>query len=269
MSSMINAAASSSTSTLTVAVSSARCGASAEERLLALIVHTQTSQLNAAETSVTLSFEQIEQLRDEVKRALEQAKEAKKDAGFWADIADLLGSDLATLATAVAAIAAVVASGGAATAILAVIAASASLAADHAEELGIPPEVAAAVAVAAGVASFMCGDTRGLFKVTDAVRDVAKGVQLYAGVTAGVSTASGGGASMVEAKYELEASYAYADARHASGRQGVVSSDMADAFDRLSAALDKQDAAIRVTSDIRQQSAASSDFVLSNFGGVA
>src|SRR3970040_2244036 len=99
---MISVASSapSSQTTSFVGISSSTCGASAEERMLALIVYTQTSQLNSAETSINLSFEQLEQLRDEVKRALEQAKEAKKDAGFWGDLAKLLGSDLATIASA-------------------------------------------------------------------------------------------------------------------------------------------------------------------------
>jgi hypothetical protein len=237
--------------------------------MLALIVYTQTSQLNAAETSINLSFEQLEQLREEVKRALEQAKEAKKDAGFWGDLAKLLGSDLATIASAVAAVAAVVATGGAAAAILAVIAVSASLAADHAEELGIPAEVAMAVGVAAGVASLCCGNGAGLFEVTKSVKDTAGTVQVYANVVGGSAKAAGGGASMVEAKYEFDAQHASADARLADGRQDLVSTDIDDAIDRLSGALDRQRSATQLASDIQQQDSATYQFILSNGAGAA
>jgi hypothetical protein len=147
---------------------------SCEERMLALIVYTQTSQLETAETQVTLSAEQLEKLRGDVLHALREAREAKQESGFWGDLADIFGSDLASIATAVAAAAAVVASGGSAAAILAVVAAGATIAADHAEELGIPTEVAMAIAVAASVAGLLCGDMKGLFKVSAQLADVAR-----------------------------------------------------------------------------------------------
>ncbi|HKY38756.1 MAG TPA: type III secretion system translocon subunit SctE [Polyangiaceae bacterium] len=252
-----------------VGISSTSCGASAEERMLALIVYTQTSQLNAAETSIHLNAEQLEQLRDEVKRALEQAKEAKKDAGFWGDIAKVLGSDLVTIATAVAAVAAVAATGGAAAAVLAVVAASASFAAEHAEDLGIPPEVAMVVAVAAGAASLCCGNTQGLFEVTKTVKDTAGTVQTCATVVAGSAKATGGGASIASGKYERDAQYHYADAQLADGRQDLVSADIDDAIERLSEALDCQRSATALTSDIQQQDSATHQFILGNFAGAA
>jgi hypothetical protein len=266
MVSTISAASAAQTTTI---VTSTSCGVSAEERMLALIVYTQTSQLNAAETSIHLNAEQLEQLRDEVKHALEQAKEAKKDAGFWGDIAKLLGSDLATIATAVAAVAAVVATGGAAAAVLAVVAASASFAAQHAEELGIPPEAAMAVAIAAGVASICCGNAQGLFGVTKTVQDTAGSVQAYATVVAGGAQAAGGGSSIVEGKYESDAQHHNADARLFDGRKDLVSADIDDAIDRLSEALDCQRSATALTSDIQRQDSATHQFILGNFAGAA
>lgn len=252
-----------------VSMSATSGGASTEERLLALIVYTQSSQLNSAETSIHLSAEQLEALREEVKHALEQAKEAKKDAGFWGDIADFLGSDLATVASAVAAVAAVVATGGAAAAVLAVVAASASFAAQHAEELGIPPEVAMAVAIAAGVASICCGNGQGLFEVTKTVKDTATTVQTSATVVAGSAKAAGGGASIASAKYESDAQHHHADAQLADGRQDLVSIDIDDAIARLGEALDRQRSATELTSDIQYQDSATHQFILSNFAGAA
>src|SRR5882672_9603897 len=145
---MATAISSASSSVTDPSATSASCsGLSPEERLLALVVYTQTTQLNGAKTEINLNAEQLEKLREQVKKALDDAREAKKDAGFWGGLAKIFGSDLATVAEAVAAVAAGVATGGAAAAILAVVAAAATMAADHAKELGIPPEVAMAIAV--------------------------------------------------------------------------------------------------------------------------
>jgi hypothetical protein len=249
---------------------SASCsGLSPEERLLALFVYTQTTQLNGAKTDVNLNAEQLEKLRDQVKKALAEAREAKKDSGFWGGLAKLFGSDLASVAEAVAAVAAVVATGGAAAAILAVVATAASMVAEHAKELGIPMEVAMAIAITASVAGLCCGDAKGLLDVSEGVRNAAKDVRLGATVAAGASKVAGGGSAIVAGHYEKDAGYFHADARSAQGRQQIVSGDMDEAFDRFSAALDRQDSAIKLTSDIQQQKAASAHTILDNWGGVA
>jgi len=234
-----------------------------------LVVYTQTTQLNGAKTDINLNAEQLEKLREQVKKALDEARDAKKDSGFWGGLAKLFGSDLASVAEAVAAVAAVVATGGAAAAILAVVAAAATMAADHAKELGIPPEVAMAIAVTASVAGLCCGDAKGLFDVSKGVSNAAKDVRLWANVAAGASKAAGGGCSIVEGKYERDAGYFHADARSAQGHQDIVSADMDEAFDRFSAALDRQDGAIKLTSDIQQQSATANSTILDNWGGAA
>jgi len=244
-------------------------GLSPEERLLALMVYTQTTQMNGAKTDVSLNAEQLEKLREQVKKALDDAREAKKDSGFWGGLAKLFGSDLATVAEAVAAVAAVVATGGAAAAILAAVAAAATLAADHAKELGIPVEVAMVIAVAASVASFCCGNAKGLVDVSKRVSDTAKDVRLCATIVAQSSKAAGAGCSVVEGKYDQHAAYFHADARAAEGQQQIVSADIDDALDRLGAALDHQDSAVKIAGSMQQQSAAANYAILNNWGGVA
>src|SRR6185295_15128442 len=209
MATAISPAPSSATDPSAAAVSCS--GLSPEERLLALVVYTQTIQLDGAKTDINLNAEQLEKLREQVKKALDDAREAKKDSGFWGDLANLFGSDLVSVAEAVAAVALVVASGGAAAAILAVVAAAATLAADHAKELGIPTEIAVAIAVVATVAGLCCGDAKGLFDVSKSVVNTAKDVRLGANVAAGTFKAVGGGCSIVEGKYERDAGYFHAD----------------------------------------------------------
>jgi hypothetical protein len=242
---------------------------SSEERLLALIVYSQTSQMNEAKTSVNLNAEQLEQLREQVKKALDEAREAKKDQGFWGGLAKIFGSDLATIASAVAAVAAVVATGGAAAAVLAVVAAAATLAADHAKELGIPTEVAMVIAITASVAGLCCGDAGGLFKVSATVKEVAGDVKLGAEVSAYVYKAEGAGCGMVAARYERDAGHFHADARFAEGRQDIVSTDIDESLDRLAAALEHQGDAAELASRIQRQDSASSHAILSNWAGAA
>jgi hypothetical protein len=251
------------------ALGSGTSALSPEERLLALVVYTQVSQMSEAKTSVNLNAEQLEKLRDQVKKALDEAREAKKDSGFWGDLAKLFGSDLASIASAVAAVAAVIATGGAAAAILAVVAAAATMAADHAKELGIPTEVAMGIAIVASAASLCCGDGKALFKVSDAVKHVANDVKLVGQASAAVFKAEGGGFGMVSAKYEHDAGYLQADARQASGRQDLVSADIDEALDRFSSALDHQNSAVKLTSGVMQQSSAASYAILNNWGGAA
>lgn len=242
---------------------------SPEERVLALIVYNQSSRMSAAKTQVALNAEQLEKLREQVKQALDQAREAKQDHGFWAGLADFFGGDLASIASAVAAVAAVVATGGAAAAILAAVAAAATLAADHAEELGIPTEVAMVIAITASIAGLCCGEAQGLFKVGEVARGVAKDVKLAGNVAAGAFQIGGAGLGLAAANYERDAQYLQADARAAAGRQELVASDIDAALDDLTAALTRQNRAAQLTSGIQRQSAETHYALLNNWGGAA
>jgi hypothetical protein len=257
------------TAQLASAAAAAPDSVSPEERLLALIVYTQTAQLTSAQSSVNVNFDELSKLREQVRDALEKAKESHKHSGFWGAISNFLGSDLATIAEGVAALAAVVVTGGAATAVLAVIAAAAAIAAQHAKELGIPPEIAMGVAIVASVASLCCGNAKGLLDLGATVKTVAQAVKTTATVVAGVAVAGGGATHVAAASYDKDEAGAQADARFAQGQQTLVNGDIDEAIDRLSTALDRQSDAARVTSSIVAQDAQSNYLVLNHFGGAA
>jgi hypothetical protein len=163
----------------------------------------------------------------------------------------------------------VVATGGAAAAVLAVVASAASFAADHAEELGIPPEIAMGIALGASVAGLCCGDAKGLMDVGKKVADVAKDVKLYANVGAGLARAAGAGFTAVAGQYEGDAIDYQADARKAEGRQELVSVNIDEALAELASSLDRQLSAAEQSSKIQQGSSASSSAILNNFAGAA
>jgi len=244
-------------------------GLSPEERMLALIVYSQASQMAEAKTTINMNAEQLEKLREQVKEALDKAREAKHHSGFWGSLSKLFSGDIASIASAVAAVAAVIATGGAAAAVLAVVAVAASFAAEHAKELGIPPGVAMAIAIGASAAALCCGNAKGLLDLGKVVQDTAKTVKLVATVTQGTAMAAGGGCHMVEGKFERDAGYLEADARSAQGQQRIVSSDIDEALDWFSEAVDHQNKATRLTSDIQLQSSSSNDAILNNWGAVA
>jgi hypothetical protein len=269
MASSIAATSAASVSSTDALAGCSSSGLSVEERLLALVVYSQASQMSEAKTTVNLNAEQLEKLREQVKQALAEAREAEKDSGFWGGLSKLFSGDLATLAAAVAAVAAVVATGGAAAAVLAVVAAAASFAAEHAEELGIPKEVAMGIAIAASVAALACGNGQGLLNVSKSVAQTAHNVQIGAQVAQGTFVATGGGCQIVEGKYERDAGYANADARQAQGQQELTSADIDEALDQFAAALEHQNRAAKLTGSIAQQSSASSYAILNNWGGAA
>ena len=137
------------------------CGASPEARMLALMVHNQLAQGESARTSIQLSEEQLQRLRETIREALAEAREAQDDSGFWGDVGDVLGGDIATLAQVVAVAAACVATGGAAAIALGAISIACTVAAKYADELGIPPKVAIGIAIAAAVTSLASGQFGG------------------------------------------------------------------------------------------------------------
>jgi hypothetical protein len=242
---------------------------SPEERILALTVYTQSAQMAEAKTTIDLNAEELEKLREQVRKAIDDARAAEKKSGFWGSLAKLFGSDLASIAAAVAAVAATVATGGAAAAVLAVVATAASFAAQHAEELGIPPELAMGIAIGASVAGLVSGNAGSLFKVGEAVQKTADTVKLVAKGAELSLRGTGAALSYHAAGYAHDAAYASADARSAEGQQELVNGDMDEALDRFSSALSRQNGAVRLTSQMQQEHAASQFAILSNFGGAA
>jgi len=240
-----------------------------EERLLALVVYSQLNQMDAAKTTVSLSFDELARLRQEVKEAVDRAREAQHHSGLLGAISSFLGGDVAAVAGAIAAVAAVVATGGAAAAVLAVIASAASIAAQHAKELGIPPGVAVAIGIVAAGAALCSGNASGLLHVSDAVKSVACDVKLVAGIAAGAANCGAGATSIGKGAYDKDAQNALADARFSSGQQDVTNFDIDDAIKSLSASLDQQHAVFDAYTQGSKSDQASCSLVLNNFSGAA
>jgi hypothetical protein len=242
---------------------------SSEEQLLALLVYSQLKQMDCAETSIAVSGEQLEQLKQEAAAALQRAQEAQEDSGFWGAIADFLGSDIGQVAAVVAAAAAVVATAGAGSAIVAAVAAAVSIAAQRAEELGIPPEVAMVIAIVAAVASLCVGNGAGLFDIGNAVKTTAANVHTAATVAQGAATVGAGGATVAKGKYDGDVQHARADARSANGRTELEKSQIDEATQRLAAALDQHLRVLEQGSQMIQHENNATTMVLCTMGGAA
>ncbi|HYP86875.1 MAG TPA: hypothetical protein VEQ59_01955 [Polyangiaceae bacterium] len=244
-------------------------GVTPEERLLALVVFSQLQQMDTAKDSVNASFEELARLKQEVKEAMDKAKEAQKHSGFLGALSSILGGDIGAIASAVAAVAAVVATGGAATAVLALVATATSIAGQHAKELGIPPGVAMAIGIVAAGAMLCCGNGAGLFQVSDSVKKVAVDVRFYASIASGLANAGGAATSIAAGAYKHTADAAQADAREAEGQRELCNVDLDQAIKLVSDAIDNQDSAVRTVSEGKANEKASFDLVLSGAGGVA
>lgn len=177
-----------------------RMAGTPELRMLVLMVQNQLVQGEAAKTDIALSEDQLKDLREQVRAALEQAREAEEESGFFAGIGDALGGDLATLAQVVAVAAAAIVTCGAAAAVLATIAIACTLASKYGEELGIPPNVAMGLGIAAAVSMVAAGNVGG---AAGAVGTASSGSTVAAsagaaagsvapGVAVGTAVSSGG-----------------------------------------------------------------------------
>jgi hypothetical protein len=269
-------------------VSTGECGASPEARLLALIVQNQLVQGESAQTSVTLSQEQLKQIREAVREALEEAREANDKSGFWGSISDVLGGDLATLAEVVVVAAAAVATGGAAALVLGAITVGCSLASKYADELGIPPKVAIGIGIAAAIASVASGNIAGSGSagaLTNAstsaasaageasqvsrLTQVAEEVRFYSSLVAPTAKGSGAIAGLVSGYYGSEALHDNASAHAGQSREKLTSMDIDFAIDLLGIAVDRQLSAMAETNHALQANQQSELLIIHSFQGVA
>jgi hypothetical protein len=264
------------------------CGASPEARLLALMVQNQLVQGESAKTSVNLSHAELKQLRETVRQALEEAREANEDSGFWGDIGDVLGGDIATLAQVVAVAAAAVATGGAAAVVLAAITIGCSLASKYADELGIPPNVAIGIGIAAAVTSVASGNLAGGGEVaslttasqgavavgTEAAQvsrltQIAQQVKFAANLIAPTATGAGAAANFVSDYYQSEAVDHNADAHAAQAREKLESMEIDAAVELLGKAIDRQLAAMGAMTQALEANQQSKQLIVNGFQGVA
>src|SRR5215216_2931584 len=87
-------------------------GGTAEIQMLVMMVQAELVQGDVAKSSVNLSEQQLKDLREQVREALEKAREAEEHSGFFGALGDVLGGDIGTLAGLVVIAAASVVSGG-------------------------------------------------------------------------------------------------------------------------------------------------------------
>ncbi len=269
---MISSVASSSTFTPVAPTPSSAAhtgGLSPEEQLLTLLVFSEMSRSDAAKESINLSSEQLNVLRDEARKALAAAREAQDHSGFWGMISNLLSGDIASLATVVAMAAAAVATGGTAALVLGAIAVGATLASKYADKLGIPPNVAIALGVAAGLASVASGNVGGGISQFTALGEAANATRLlYEGVSV-TATAGGGVCQGIAGHYQGQALDFKADTKQLENQQMLESSSIDANLEQLQAALDRQLAGVRSATQVVEHDHQSAQQVIRDFSGAA
>ncbi len=228
--------------------------------MLACIMNSRGAQEATARMSADQAYELLDRARDELKKAMERAEQAGEDAGFWGDLSNALGGDLASIAGLTAAVALAVATGGAgAPAVIALVAAGLAVSAKVGQELGADPRLVAALGAGGALLGLFAGNAAGAGNAWTTVAEVSTAVQSGA-------TAAGGGASIAEGHYRSEELDARADARVAEGRQD-------DAWLRLDLAIASIDEACRDvaraqsrTSDVVETEAAGTRAIISRIG---
>src|SRR5450432_3970432 len=117
--------------------------------LLALLVRSQATTQASSKTDVELDFKKLQELKQQLSDAIEKAKEAADNSGFFGFLSSVFGNDVAQIAGAVAAIAAMVATGGAAAPlILVAVSVAMEEGAKVGAKLGLDPKICMAISLA-------------------------------------------------------------------------------------------------------------------------
>lgn len=242
---------------------------SPQEQLLALLVFSEMTRSTSAKEAISLSSEQLDVLREEARRALQKAREAQEDSGFWGKLSSLFRGDIASLAEVVAMAAATVATGGTAALVLGAIAVGATLASKYADELGIPPNVAIALGVAAGLASVASGNLGGGLSHFTALGEAANATKLFYQGVAVTATAAGAVAHGISGHYQSNAVDYKADTKNFENQQVLESADIEANLELLQSALDRQLANVRATNQFARSDQQSAQQVIHDFSGAA
>ena len=232
-------------------------GVSLNAQVMMLLTECNSAKGANAKKEVDFNSEKLERLRAEIQRALEEAKAAEEDAGFWGAIADFFGGDLAKVAQVVASAAALVATGGAATPFI-VAAIACAGAAEIGKAVGLDPKICMALSVA-GAALGLCAGGAGAGPLS----------QVAAGATAvsGGAQAVGGGASIAEGQYRADVLRANARGQRAEAEQARVQLLFQQILERLQQLQDQDSRATSTGSRIAADSHYGRDAVLMNFHG--
>ncbi|HEY1532448.1 MAG TPA: hypothetical protein VGF76_00465, partial [Polyangiaceae bacterium] len=218
---------------------------------LVLMVQSQSTTQSSSKNDVELDFKKMEELKKQLADAIQQAKDAANDSGFFGFLGDIFGSDIAQIAGAVAAVAAVVATGGAAGPLLLIaLAEGLQAAAKVGPQLGIDPKICMALGLAS-VAVGVCTGT-GEAQAFGAVADTARGVELGAHVAQGAATATGGALHFASAHYQAKSLGYQADASGYQAANDTTSLDLDAALDMLQRALQTEQRETATVSAINQ-----------------
>ena len=233
-----------------------------EVMLLAMQMNSANAQTDSAGEQIDQAFDDLDAARRELREAQRRALEAKEDAGFWGDVASVLGDDLAPVAAAVGAAALAVGTGGVgAPAAIALVAAGLTVAAKVGAEAGLDPKVTAALALVGAAAGVAAGNVSG---VTGAMSAVSGGA--YA--VSGGATAAGGVAGYVSASYEADALHANGEARHAELAQSEAGDEADDGIDAIKRADRRAQQSTDVVIDMQRARYEARQALLSKIGGV-
>jgi hypothetical protein len=172
--------------------------------LLALVMKSLNQSSNQAMADIEHANTLIERARAELETAIRRAQEAEDSAGFWGDIKEVLGGDVAAIASAVAAAAVIVGTGGAgAPAILALGAAGLTTTGTIGARLGLDPKICTLLAGAGA----LLGAATGGFGTAQTFASIATGARaVHAG-----AIATSGGAMIAEGQYRRDSLNARAD----------------------------------------------------------
>jgi hypothetical protein len=218
--------------------------------LLAVILQTQASTQAGAKTDVDLAADKLEELKQQLAAAVQEAKEAAEHSGFLGFIGDVLGSDVAKVAGAVAAIAATIASGGAGAPLLLVaIAAALQVSAKVGAELGLDPKLCTALTIAAVAVGFVGG---GGGASTNDLVVAMRTVETGAKISQGGAVASGAVLHYASARYHADDLDHQADAVSIRTKQTTAQLDMDDAIALLDRALRGEQRETSTVSEIVQ-----------------
>jgi hypothetical protein len=226
--------------------------------VMALMVEGRAARGECARNEVGVNSERLERLRAEVQKAIEDAKEAQDDAGFWGSIADFFGGDVAKVVQAAAMAAAVAASGGAALPFI-VAAVACSAAAEVGEAAGLDPKICLGLAIA-GAAFGLCAGGAG----SGAISKIGAGLT----IAGGAARATGGAASIAAGQYLADVERAQAREMRAEAQQRQVQLELEKILDHLRELGQDAARAAKTTSTTLENDHAGSEAVLENLAGV-
>ena len=207
--------------------------------LLAVLVQTQGSSQTSARIDIELDHQKIEELKQHLAEAIDAARRAADDGGFFGFLGDIFGSDIAQIAGAVAAVAATISTGGAAAPMLLIVLSEAlEVGAKIGAELGLPPELCVAMSVASVGLGLLSGT--GTAQAVGDLADAARTVKLGAKIVQGGAVATGGVLHGVSGYYQKQQLEHQADAVDLEAHREATSLDIDDAIALLSRALRTQ-----------------------------